>query len=125
MECLRLDDAIQDLSNYPVHNLFLGKLDYLSRRDAFDAEYDNLAAAKARNDERIAQELLELDKEMTKIIGSELESRKMDRLQPQNADVHLPFAGLLQKKTGTALSGSPSILLKKKKKLVLKTLSNK
>lgn len=121
----RLDEAIEDFSRYPVHNLFLGKLDYLTSSDSCKSEFDNLAAIKAQNDERIAQELLELDKEMSKIIGTELESRKMDRLQLHNADVHLPLSGLLKKKTGTSLSGTPSILLKKKKKLVLKTLSNK
>lgn len=125
MECLRLDDAIEDFSHYPVHNLFHGNLDYLSLNNSFESEFINLAAIKAQTEERIAQELLELDKEMIKIIGIELETRKLDRLHPHNSDVYLPFSGLLQKKTGTALSGSPSILLKKKKKLVLKTLSNK
>lgn len=125
LECLRLDDAIEDFSHYPVYSLFLGKLEYLTLKNSNESEFINLADIQAKRDERIAQDLLELDKEMTKIIGIELETRKLDRLQPQNSDVHLPFSGLLQKKTGTALSGSPSILLKKKKKLVLKTLSNK
>ena len=70
-------------------------------------------------------QILELDKEMSRIIGSELETRKLDRHQPQTSDVHLPISGLLSKQTGTSFSGAPSILLKKKKKLVLKTLSNK
>ena len=122
LQFLGLNDAIEDFSHYPVHNLFIGKLDYLTNiKSSLDSEFINLTSQKDET-----KELLELDKEMIKIIGIELETRKLDcRLQPQNSDVNLPFSGLIQKKTGIALSGSPSILLKKKKKLVLKTLSNK
>lgn len=124
MESLRLDDAIEDFYKYSVHKLFIDKLDYLMDKKSVESESHELAAIKAAQDEiRIAQELLELDKEMSRIIGAELETRKLDRHQPQNSDVNLPISGLIQKKTGTFLSGTPSILLKKKKKLVLKTLT--
>ena len=121
-QCLKLNDAIKDFSRYPVHNLFIGKLDYLIMKNySLESEFVNLTSKKDET-----KEILEIDKEMIKIIGIELETRKLDcRLQPQNSAVNLPFSGLIQKKTGIALSGSPSILLKKKKKLVLKTLSNK
>lgn len=125
MEQLRLDDAIEEFSHFPVYDLFMGKLDFLARKSSLQSDSDNLAAIKAKNEEKMAQNILELDKEMSRIIGSELETRKLDRHQPQSADVHLPVSGLLSKQTGTSLSGAPSILLKKKKKLVLKTLSNK
>jgi hypothetical protein len=112
-----LSNGIEDFSQFPVSNLFIGKLDYLTLTDS----KSNLTVIKAQNDERINQELLELDKEMTKIIGNELESRK--RIDRYSSDVHLPISGLLQKQTGTLISGKPTILLKKKKKPILKPLN--
>lgn len=116
-----MSNGIEDFSQFPVSNLFIGKLDYLTLTDS----KSNLTVIKSQNDERINQELLELDKEMTKIIGNELESRK--RIDRYSSDVHLPISGLLQKQkqkqTGTLISGKPTILLKKKKKPILKPLN--
>lgn len=117
--------AIQDFTRFPVYKLFSDKLEYLKNQTSSQVEAVNRAAIKAQNDARIAFELSELDKEMTRIIGSELEGRKLDRHQPVSSEVHLPHSGLLQKKTGNSPAGTPSILLKKKKKVVLKSLSTK
>ena len=117
-----MESALDNFSPYPVYKLFIGKLDYLQAKSQNSIEADNTAARKAKQAEKMAQDLLELDKEMSKIIGQDLESRKLERHQPQSSDVYLPLSGLLQKSNGNA-AGMPSILLKKKKKSVLKTLS--
>lgn len=117
--------SINELSRFPVYNLFCDKLEYLKNQNASQFEADNRAAIKAQNDARIAFELSELDKEMSRIIGTELEGRRLDRHQPVGSEVHLPYSGLLQKKTGNSPAGTLSILLKKKKKIVLKSLSTK
>lgn len=112
---------MESFSKYPVYNLFHDKLDYLKTNRRNSANAENLAVLKAQKAEKLAQELSELDKEMSKIIGQDLESRKMDRLQPHSSDVYLPLFGLLQKSSSPG--SMPSILLKKKKKSVLKTLN--
>lgn len=129
MEPLKLDSALQAFSVYPVYELFADKLDYLKTKKQAVSEAETAAALKAQQDaEKLAQDLQELDKEMSKIIGQELESRKLDRHQPQSSEVHLPLSGLLQKKSagGNTINNTktPSILLKKKKKSVLKSLGS-
>jgi Zn-dependent protease with chaperone function len=106
----------------------MGKLDYLKRHTVSEIEADNLAAIKSQAKEQMTKDLIDLDREMTRIVGSDLEGRKLDRYQPQNSEVNLPLASLLQKQTGASVSnnsGTPSILLKKKKKIVLKSLLTK
>lgn len=116
--------ALENFSKYPVHSLFIGKLDYLRIKSQGTLEADNTAALKAQQAEKMAHELQELDKEMSKIIGQDLESRKLDRFQPQSSDVYLPYSGLLQKGSGNDGGTMSSILLKRKmKKSVLKTLN--
>lgn len=120
--------AIEDFSNFPVYNLFNGKLDYLSHAKSTQSVENNLSALKAAEKQKMEQELLELDKEMSRLIGHELETRKLDRHQPQSSDVHLPYSKLVQHQTsvkGSSTSASaPGILLKKKKKSVIKSLSS-
>lgn len=117
-----MDLALEGFTTYPVHGLFLGKLDYLKTKKQNTSAAENAAALKAKQSEKMTQDLQELDREMSKIIGQDLESRKLDRLQAQSSDVYLPYSGLLQRGNGN-VNGTSSILLKKKKKSVLKTLN--
>ena len=134
MEPLKLDLAIKDFSCFPVYELFNGKLDYLiSKTSSTLTEEDEKAAAiKAKEEAEMERELSELDKEMSRLIGQGLETRKLDRHQPQSSDVHLPYSGLVQKRSSTTpkgnntnntANGPAGILLKKKKKAIIKSLS--
>lgn len=112
--------------NYRVSSLFIEQLTYLS-----DEEYkNNFTTNKISEDNsKKSSQINELDLEMSRIIGQELESRKLDRLKPQNSDVYLPVSGLMYRQGGGTSSSngsgptSPSILLKKKKKFVIKSLT--
>lgn len=123
----RPDFDMKQFSKYPVYELFVGKLDYLKGKSLAEIKAEDKAESKAQHKERMALELLEIDKEMSKIIGSQLEERKLERKNLQNSEVHLPQAAILQIQTGTSASSisTPSILLKKKKKIVLKQLHSK
>lgn len=119
---------MEDLASFPVYTLFSGKLDYLLIKNQSVSEKDNRAAAKALEAQKLHVELQELDKEMSRLIGQGLETRKMDKHQPQSSEVYLPYSGLIQRQSGSSSSpasptGVPSILLKKKKKTVIKSLT--
>lgn len=124
MEPLNFETCRKEFLKFPVSDLFIEKLTYLSedeefRRNAFVlSSRDNVA-----NNEK-SLETIELDLEMSRIVGQELESRKLDRLKAQTSDVYLPLSGLMQRQGSAANNGptSPSILLKKKKKFVIKSL---
>ena len=74
---------------------------------------------RAASEKLAEQNISELDREMSRIIGQDLESRKLE--QKQNSDIHLPYSGMLQSPS----NGSKNILLKtKKKKFVVKPLLN-
>ena len=117
-----------EFSNFPVSSLFIEKLTYLSKDEKYKDNFtiNQIAEANIKKSSQIN----ELDLEMSRIIGQELESRKFDRLKPQNSDVYLPLSGLMHRQGGTSsISGSgagptsPSILLKKNKKFVIKSLA--
>lgn len=116
--------------NFPVSSLFTEQLTYLCKDEEYKNNFTTNQIAEANS--KKSSQINELDLEMSRIIGQELESRKLDRIKPQNSDVYLPLSGLMYRQGGgTSSSGggngcgptSPSILLKKKKKFVIKSLT--
>lgn len=109
---------------FPVSVLFIEQLTYLSTDEEYRNNFTINQTAEMHNAKSL--QVIELDLEMSRIIGQELESRKLDRLKPQNSDVYLPLSGLMNRQGGgTSIGGptSPSILLKKKKKFIIKSLA--
>lgn len=111
--------AISDFSAYPVYSLFKPNLKYLQTSTDIlkhSSKSGELKSAEEAESLLVEKNLSEIDREMSRIIGQDLEHRKLE--QKHNSDINLPYSGLLN-----ASEGSRSILLKKKKKFVVKPIS--
>lgn len=106
--------AIADFEKCPGASLFLGRLDYLLGYTAVSS----LGGAECLVPEDTidpSEQLAELDREMSRLIGLGLDSRRLER-RPQMFEATVPI------NAPQASLSSMSILMKKKKKTMLKPI---